>query len=188
MLRINIYDFAIYVDSQTLHRTKLSSSLRRPLWRWHRGSRTPTELFQQVVTNHDVEMSLTVRPSRDLPLVLMASEYKRILRKRMKVLGGNPNDEALTTLLQYFDADKLPPKATRRGCIRKDTTLHFCRTKNGVLTAVANGTLLTSVHSRKLCEAVFDLYLGDAPVSKKARATAGQTMLEMITNPPVAQA
>lgn len=48
----------------------------------------------------------------------------------------------------------------------------FSRSKSGMLTTTADGALITTVQSSKLCEAVFDLYLGSNPVCKKARDTA----------------
>lgn len=128
--------------------------------------------------------SLTVRPARDLPLDVMAAEYNRILRKRMTMNGWDPEDAALKVLIKFFDPAALPPgSTTRRGHIKKDTALSFCRSKAGTLTAVADGSVLATVSSQKLCEAVFDLYLGENPVCKKAKLTAGRTLTEMLTQP-----
>lgn len=82
--------------------------------------------------------------------------------------------------MAYFDAAALPPSVTRNGCIRKGTTLHFARSRRGALTATADGRPLTTVTSPKLCAAVFDLYLGDEPVCRKARAEAGASLQRML--------
>ena len=43
-----------------------------------------------------------VRASRGLPLRLMAAEYERILRRRLRIVGGSPDDPALGQLLAVF--------------------------------------------------------------------------------------
>ena len=119
-----------------------------------------------------VEMSLCVRPARDLPLLMLRSEYSRILRKRMHAVGGSPEDPGLRTLLSYFKAAALPAAAMRRGCVRRGTVMVFSRSRSGWLRATAAGTPVATVLSPKLCEAVFDLYLGEAPVCARAKAEA----------------
>jgi len=43
-----------------------------------------------------------VRASRNLPLALMKGEYERILRRRLAVVGGSPDDGALHEMLSSF--------------------------------------------------------------------------------------
>ena len=43
-----------------------------------------------------------VRASRNLPLALMKGEYERILRRRLAVVGGSPDDGALQEMLSSF--------------------------------------------------------------------------------------
>jgi len=43
-----------------------------------------------------------VRASRNLPLALMRGEYERILRRRLAVVGGSPDDGALQEMLSSF--------------------------------------------------------------------------------------
>ena len=43
-----------------------------------------------------------VRASRGLPLRLMAVEYERILKRRLRIVGGSPNGPALGQLLDVF--------------------------------------------------------------------------------------
>ena len=43
-----------------------------------------------------------VRASRNLPLILMKGEYERILRRRLAVVGGSPDDGALQEMLSSF--------------------------------------------------------------------------------------
>lgn len=47
-------------------------------------------------------LQLQVRASRGLPLRLMAAEYERILKRRLRIVGGSPDDPALGQLLAVF--------------------------------------------------------------------------------------
>lgn len=58
----------------------------------------------------------------------------------------------------------------------------FSRSKSGNLTTTADGALVATVQSPKLCEAVFDLYLGSHPVCKKARDTAKEKYEGIVTS------
>lgn len=96
--------------------TTISKSLRKrlrprlPLRRRNRSSKGGTGAITDSVraAATQVEMSLCVRPARDLPLMMLRGEYSRILRKRLKIVGGNTEDAALATLLSYFNPEKLP--------------------------------------------------------------------------------
>ena len=63
--------------------------------------------------------------------------------------------------------------------MKKGTVLVFRRDGNGRLRARANEYDLTEVSSTKLCQAVFDLYLGDQPVSRKAKRAAGESFFRL---------
>lgn len=45
-------------------------------------------MTQGIRDSADVEMSLMVRASRNLPIMLLTNEYKRILERRLQVVGG----------------------------------------------------------------------------------------------------
>lgn len=236
LLRVKIYDFALYVNprhvsaSVTSHRRqdrsgaphahpqprcscndttsdteqrsrRFSFALRRPALADHHHPQSthacicspPTRRqHQQPVVQStaltdrvraatpQVEMSVCVRTARDLPLLMLRAEYTRILRRRMNAVGGSPDDAALRALLSYFRASALPQAATRRGCVRRGTVMQFSRARSGHLCATANGAPVATVHSPKLCEAVFDLYLGDAPVCGEAKAQAHVALEHML--------
>ena len=58
--------------------------------------------YQKLRSSSDVKMALMVRASRNLPIKLMASEYEKILRRRLAVVGGSPNDAALAEMVRIF--------------------------------------------------------------------------------------
>ena len=49
-----------------------------------------------------VTLAWQVRASRNLPLGLMMAEYERILKRRLRAVGGSPDDPALHEMLQAF--------------------------------------------------------------------------------------
>ena len=63
--------------------------------------------------------------------------------------------------------------------MKKGTLLVFRRDGSGRLRARANDHELADVSSPKLCQAVFDLYLGDQPVSRKAKRIAGESFFRL---------
>ena len=58
--------------------------------------------FQRLRSSDDVDMALMVRASRNLPIRLLAGEYERILRRRLAVVGGSPDDAALAQMVTCF--------------------------------------------------------------------------------------
>lgn len=58
--------------------------------------------YQRLRSASDVKMALMVRASRNLPIKLLAGEYERILRRRLAVVGGSPNDTALAEMVRKF--------------------------------------------------------------------------------------
>ena len=70
------------------------------------------EVTRGIRDSKDIEMSLMVRAARNLPIRLLAKEYERILKRRLRVVGGSPNDKGLRTMLQQFRS--VPPFPTTR--------------------------------------------------------------------------
>ena len=60
--------------------------------------------------------------------------------------------------------------------------MRFRRSRDGTLSAFADGHEVGTVKSQALCSALFDLYLGDEPVSVDARTLAANRVLSMVTD------
>ena len=58
--------------------------------------------YQRLRSSSDVKMALMVRASRNLPIKLLAGEYEKILRRRLAVVGGSPDDSALAEMVSKF--------------------------------------------------------------------------------------
>lgn len=88
--------------------------------------------------------------------------------------------EAHWTCAEWARKERLPSAVVDGNTVRKGAVLTFAKDANGHLTAKANNDELLSVRSPKLAQAIFDLYLGDNPVSRKAKLTAGQAASELM--------
>lgn len=75
--------------------------------------------------------------------------------------------------------ENIPDNIKQSGSVKKGTLLVFRREGGGRLSAQANEHELANVQSSKLCQAVFDLYLGDQPVSRKAKQAAGESFFRL---------
>ena len=59
--------------------------------------------------------------------------------------------------------------------------LVFTRDPAGLLCAAADQHDLIAVHSKPLCDAIFDLYIGDQPVSKRAKHMTGESFARLVS-------
>lgn len=160
--------------------------------RWGAAKQRPAEetaLARSLRDASDIEMCLVVRAARNLPIRLLAREYERILRRRLRVVGGSPDDPALAAMIgnlrcsppftilvctqdsvvlnlicsnnpRLHREERLPAHIKDRGSVRRGSVIAFTRSRHGQLTAIAGGVGLGSVSSEKLAQAVFDIYLG----------------------------
>ena len=101
----------------------------------------------------------------------------------------------LTPVLSDFEAgiamcgvreENIPANIKEGESVKKGTLLIFRRDGAGRLRAAANEHALADVDSPKLCQAVFDLYLGDQPVSRKAKRAAGESFFRLDSPQPYA--
>lgn len=138
------------------------------------------------VKAHDsgVGMSLILKASREVPLHLLQEEYEKVLKRRLARAGGDAGDDAaLKQLLSGLgDPQRLPPAVCRgpdNNNVAKGAMIVFERTSDGAVAARIGSHVLDVVHSPKLSEALFDLYLGDQPVSKTAKEAAAEVLQRM---------
>lgn len=126
-------------------------------------------------------MSLILKAAREVPLHMLQAEYEKVLARRLARAGGDDADSAaLKQLLSGLGEPQRLPAAVRRGeddsCVAKGAMIVFERTADGHVTARIGPHVLDTVRSPKLSEALFDLYLGEQPVSKSARDAAAETL------------
>ena len=78
--------------------------------------------------------------------------------------------------------DQLPESIKTGKSVKKGTVLVFTRDQAGYLCAKADQHDLITVQSKPLCDAIFDLYIGDQPVSKKAKRMTGESFARLVTS------
>ena len=59
-----------------------------------------------------------MRAARNLPIKLLAEEYERILRRRLKRVGGSPEDGALAEMVASFTCAALAARAGQRAAVQ----------------------------------------------------------------------
>ena len=160
-----------------------SSSLAKTNFKPAIGAQN-AQFCKSLRSSEDIDMSLMVRAARNLPIKLLAKEYERILRRRITKVGGSQTDAALDKMIKSFDEKALPDSIKQGGSVKKGTLLTFTKQGSGSMVARADGQELLKVESPKLCQAVFDLYLGDQPVSKESRQAAGDAVMGMMGSIP----
>lgn len=178
LLKVRIYDFAVYVDP---------AQARKALGQgqgWRRGARARKQqqlgMADQLKAHPGVPMSLTIRAARNLPLPMLSDEFERILQRRHEKVGGASDDPALREVLSYFSRERLPSAVVQGDAVRKGASITFSRSPGGELITQAGGAMVGRVVSPKVCEALFDLYLGEQPVSKRAKAAAGDALVRLL--------
>lgn len=112
---------------------------------------------------------------------MLQAEYEKVLTRRLARAGGDESDAAaLKQLLSGLGDPQRLPAAVRRGeadsSVARGAMIVFERSADGHVTARIGSHVLDSVRSPKLSEALFDLYLGEQPVSKSARDAAADTL------------
>jgi hypothetical protein len=205
LMRVRIYDFALYADE-----ARLGAATAAP-------PRHPAPLLPDALAVSpalsDVPATILLRAARDIPLSRLAEEYERILRRRVAAaaddaLPSSEHEPALRGLLDAFrDPSRLPASALRLAgaadepSVVRGASLTFERLPGGRVLArcisPASGedadvaasssssssdivTTLADVTSPTLCRALFGLYLADQPVSAKAKEEAGRSLGRML--------
>lgn len=71
-------------------------------------------------------------------------------------------------------------------CFRQDiplpagTTIYFRQTADGQLITEIGGNQIGAVHSKDLCRAFFDMYIGDVPVSEQTKEEIGRNVASIL--------
>ena len=78
--------------------------------------------------------------------------------------------------------DQLPESIKSGKSVKKGTVLVFTRDESGHLCAKADQLDLITVQRKPLCDAIFHLYVGDHPVSKKAKRMTGESFARLVTS------
>jgi len=154
---IKVYAMGFYIDARRASRLLVQYKDRKDR-RIEKDKRFAAELLRD-----DFGKSLRLVMARDVDAEDMREAFEDVLAPRIKSRARDKEDrkgmEALQTFRGYFKED---PK--------KGDELVFTWEPGGKLYTRITGKDMPVIESPTLCWALFDAYLGNDPVSEKARA------------------
>ena len=153
LFRVQIYAFGLYVDPEGAR-----ASLSR-----FAGVSAPTleddERFYRQLLDLDFDMTLRLVMTRTVDGDDVAEAFDEALRPRLvravtDTIGADER-AALDRFRRYFDVDE----------VRTGTEVVFSCGPAGRLATSVGGDERPPINSRALCRALFDVYLGEDPIS-----------------------
>lgn len=168
ILKVKVYAFGIYVDLATA-RSALSEY----------AGKTDKDLekdkaFHARVLEMDIPMTLRLVMTRDVDGEAMADAFDGALSPRVERAAAEKDmpggAEALETFRGYFGLDK----------VTKESELIFTCTPDGRLATSIRGELQQEIISRALCWALFDVYLGEKPISGGGKKNVMRGFAELL--------
>ncbi len=163
IFRIKVYAFGLYVDAEAAR-----SALAR--FRGIAADRLARdETVYRRLLDFDAAMTLRLVMTRDVGGKDVADSFDDALTPRVRRAAAEramPGGEAaLASFRSYFNLDE----------VAKGTEIVFSCDPDGRLMTTVAGAPQAAIHSRALCWALFDVYLGDKPVTSDGkRALVGR--------------
>ena len=156
-LKVKVYAFGIYVDEEPA-RNALSSYVDRTSRDLSRD-----ESFYERILEMDFGMTLMLVMTRDVGGDDMADAFDGALRPRVQRAAAEMNmpggEAVLDTFRGYFSVDEMTD----------ESEMVFSCTPDGTLRTLVKGEPAPDLQSEALCWALFDVYLGERPISKKGK-------------------
>ncbi|KAF6176562.1 hypothetical protein GIB67_034424 [Kingdonia uniflora] len=103
-----------------------------------------------------------------LKINIVCNAFEKSLRARLLKMNPNTNYYCLKTFGSCFAQDISLPVGT---------SIYFWQIADGELITEINGKQIRVVHSKELCKAFFDMYIGDGPVSVQANEEIARTLM-----------
>jgi hypothetical protein len=153
---LSVYAFGLYI-----HPDSLCEKLG-----WKYASVPTAELknnpgFFRDLLREDIHMTVRlVVNCNGLSINNVRKTFETSLRSRLEKMNPGTDYHCLQKFGSYFSQDIRIPVGT---------TIDFRRTAEGQLITEINGKHIGAVHSKDLCKAFFDMYVGDLPVSVQAK-------------------
>ncbi len=168
-LKVKVYAFAIYVD-EVAALDALSAYADRD-----RRDLERDESFYERILDMDFPLSLRLVMARNVGGDDMADAFDGALRPRVQRAAsemGMPGGEAvLDTFREYFSVDEMT----------KNTELLFTCEPDGTLKTAIKGNTAPELNSRALCWALFDVYLGERPISRGGKRSVIRNIPDILT-------
>ncbi|OIW12076.1 hypothetical protein TanjilG_15316 [Lupinus angustifolius] len=164
---LNLYAFGFYVHPYSLCE-KLGpkyASISADELNSHHG-------FYHDLLREDINMTVKfVVNCKGMKINSVKDAFEKSLRARLVKTNPFTDFHCLTAFGSYFSEDIPLPLGT---------VIKFRRTVDGDLITEIGGNQIGSVHSKDLCRAFFDMYIGDVPVSEQTKEEIGRNVANII--------
>lgn len=126
-----------------------------------------TEFFEDLL-REDIHMTVRlVVNCNGLKINTVRDTFEKALRRRLLKMNPDTDYCCLRAFGAYFTQD-IP--------LSMGTTIDIRQTADGQLITEIGGKHIGAVHSKDLCRAFFDMYIGDVPVSAHAKQEIAQNV------------
>lgn len=158
---LKVYAFGLYVQPDSVCE-KLGKYATVPVDELANRS----DFFEDLL-REDIHMTVRLVVNCNvLKINTVRDAFEKSLRTRLQKMNPETDYHCLRAFGSYFQQEIPLPMGT---------TINFRQTVEGQLITEIGGKLIGAVHSKDLCRAFFDMYIGDDPVS-------AQTKQEIIQN------
>ena len=165
-LNVKVYAVGLYIDADAAATALADWAGKEP-----KELEKDKALFARLL-EMDMGMTLRLVMTRDVDGETMASAFDDALAPRLEKaaeMGMPDSTDALATFRGYFGLDK----------VTDDSELIFSCV-DGTLYTRIKGEQADPIESAALCWAMFDVYLGEKPISKGAKKNIGKGFARML--------
>lgn len=170
IFNVNVYSYALYVDDGTVQ-----SDLKK--WKGMSASKVggDSALFKKLLTPSGTK-ELRLRFCRNVDAEDIVSAFEDSLKPRILELKKTEKKTDaeklanLATFRKFFSLDKL----------KDGNELRFTWHPDGTLSTVVNGERKGDLLAPELCKALFDVYIGEKPISKSSKKKLVKRLPEII--------
>ncbi|KAJ3695583.1 hypothetical protein LUZ60_000960 [Juncus effusus] len=153
---LNVYAFGLYI-----HPDSVCEKLGPKYSSVPAGELKNNPDFFNDLLREDIHMTVRlVVNCNGLSISRVRDTFEKSLRFRLERMNPNTDYNCLDKFGSYFSQDIRIPLGT---------TIDFRRTTQGQLITEIDGRHIGAVHSKDLCKAFFDMYVGEIPVSFEAK-------------------
>ncbi|KAK1372640.1 Chalcone isomerase [Heracleum sosnowskyi] len=164
---LKVYAFGFYV-----HPCDVCEKLGSKYSYISAGELNQRHSFYQDLLREDISMTvrLVVRVN-GIKVSTVRNAFEKSLRARLIKTNPNTDLDCLRRFGSLFSQD---------APIHAGTTIYFRRTVDGHFITEIGGHQIGAVHSRDLCRAFFDMYIGDVPVCAETKDEIGRNVATIL--------
>lgn len=169
MLNVKVYAVGLYIDADAAQVALAAWAGKEP-----KELEKDKALFSRML-QMDMGMSLRLVMTRNVDGETMADAFDKALAPRVETAAVDMNmpggSEALAQFRGYFGLDKVTDGSE---------LLFSC--VDGTLYSRIKGEVAEAIESPALCWALFDVYIGDKPISSGAKKNFGKGMAGVLSD------